>query len=94
MLDRTGRPRALRILAGITKSRRGRALGLDDQVRKVIEGRVEARRLDCPLIFHRVARPRTGRRGGGSNPLGLHGSGSSGRIRTYNPPVNSRMLYH
>jgi hypothetical protein len=21
-------------------------------------------------------------------------SGSSGRIRTYNPPVNSRMLYH
>jgi len=21
-------------------------------------------------------------------------NGSSGRIRTYNPPVNSRMLYH
>jgi hypothetical protein len=24
----------------------------------------------------------------------VEGIGSSGRIRTYNPPVNSRMLYH
>ena len=31
---------------------------------------------------------------GGGNPLTpLGGVGSSGRIRTYNPPVNSRMLY-
>ena len=25
---------------------------------------------------------------------GQHGSGSSGRTRTYNPSVNSRVLYH
>ena len=30
----------------------------------------------------------------GGKPLPrLEGVGSSGRIRTYNPPVNSRMLY-
>jgi hypothetical protein len=28
------------------------------------------------------------------NDSGLIISGSSGRTRTYNPPVNSRMLYH
>ena len=31
--------------------------------------------------------------GGGKSLTGLRGVGSSGRIRTYNPPVNSRMLY-
>jgi hypothetical protein len=30
----------------------------------------------------------------GKSLTGLGGVGSSGRIRTYNPPVNSRMLYH
>jgi hypothetical protein len=31
---------------------------------------------------------------GGANPLtGQGGVGSPGRIRTYDPPVNSRMLY-
>jgi hypothetical protein len=31
--------------------------------------------------------------GGGKSLKGRKGVGSSGRIRTYNPPVNSRMLY-
>ena len=31
--------------------------------------------------------------GGAKSLKALKGVGSSGRIRTYNPPVNSRMLY-
>ena len=31
--------------------------------------------------------------GGGKSLTDQRGVGSSGRIRTYNPPVNSRMLY-
>ena len=31
--------------------------------------------------------------GAGKSLKGMRGVGSSGRIRTYNPPVNSRMLY-
>ncbi len=31
--------------------------------------------------------------GGGKSLTGQRGVGSSGRIRTYDPPVNSRMLY-
>jgi hypothetical protein len=32
-------------------------LALEDDLRAVIERRIRARRLDCPLIFHRVGRP-------------------------------------
>ena len=35
-----------------------------------------------------------GRRPGSKVPGFVRTNGSSGRIRTYNPPVNSRMLYH
>jgi hypothetical protein len=31
--------------------------------------------------------------GGGNSLMGQEGVGSPGRIRTYDPPVNSRMLY-
>ena len=29
-----------------------------------------------------------------SEVLRIEGNGSAGRIRTYDPPVNSRLLYH
>jgi integrase len=191
MLDRSGAPWVLRIPAAITKNRTGRTLGLEGDVRAIVERRLKARRFDTPLIFHRECKGKPGQpitdfwdvwrnalqaarlpagrlfhdlrrsavrtliragvdestamkvsghktrsmllrynivteretadallradaylstqptpaesekgqlrdiRGeGDGNPLtGLGGVGSSGRIRTYNPPVNSRMLY-
>jgi integrase len=191
MLDRSGTPWVLKIPAAITKNRTGRTLGLEGEVRTIIERRLRVRRFDCPLIFHRVCKGKPGQpitdfwdvwrnalraaalpsgrlfhdlrrsavrtliRAGvdettamkvsghksrsmllrynivteretadallradaylstqpssteiekgqlrdisgddAGKPLtGLRGAGSSGRIRTYNPPVNSRMLY-
>jgi integrase len=191
MLDRSGAPWVLRIPGAITKNRTGRTLGLEGDVRAIIERRLRVRRFDCPLIFHRECKGKLGqpitdfwdvwrnalqaaglpagrlfhdlRRsavrtliragvdettamkvsghktrsmllrynivteretadallradaylstqptsaenekgqlrdiradGGGKSLTGLRGVGSSGRIRTYNPPVNSRMLY-
>jgi hypothetical protein len=43
----------LRIPAAITKNRTGRILGLEGDVRTIIERRLRVRRFDCPLIFHR-----------------------------------------
>ncbi len=192
MLDRSGTPWVLRIPAAITKNRTGRTLGLEGEVRAIMEGRLRVRRFDCPLIFHRECKGKPGqpitdfwdvwrnalqaaglpagrlfhdlRRsavrtliragvdettamkvsghktrsmllrynivteretadallradaylaiqptqaenekgqlrdirqdGGGKSLTRQRGVGSSGRIRTYNPPVNSRMLYH
>ena len=191
MLDRSGSPWVLRIPAAITKNRTGRTLGLEGEVRAIIERRLKLRRFDSPLIFHRVCKGKPGqpitdfwdvwrnalqaarlpverlfhdlrrsavrtliragvdettamkvsghkRRsmllrynivteretadallradaylstqptqaenekgqlrdihadGGGKSLTGQEGVGSPGRIRTYNPPVNSRMLY-
>ena len=191
MLDRSGQPWVLRIPGAITKNRRGRTLGLEGEVRAIIERRLrvsplrqpadlppraqgEAREAhhgllgrleECPQaaglpsgrLFHDLRRsavrtliragvdettamkvsghktrsmllrynivteretadalaPR-GRvslnpaheverekgqlrdihaEGGGKSLTGQEGVGSPGRIRTYDPPVNSRMLY-
>ncbi len=37
------------------KIRRGRVIAIEGPLRKIIERRLSARRLDCPLIFHRVS---------------------------------------
>jgi integrase len=61
MLDRTGTPWVLRLPASITKNRTGRTLGLGGDVRAIIERRLRVRRLDCPLVFHRVCKGKPGR---------------------------------
>ena len=43
------------------KTGHGRVIPLEGALRAVFERRLEARRLDCPLIFHRVSRGRAGR---------------------------------
>ena len=60
MLDRSGVPWVLRIPAAITKNRTGRTLGLEGEVRAIIERRLRVRRFDCPLIFHRECKGRPG----------------------------------
>jgi integrase len=47
----------LRLHARDAKTSRGRALALEGPLRAVIERRLRARRLDCPLIFHRDGQP-------------------------------------
>ena len=47
----------LRLHARDAKIGHGRALVLERDLRAIIERRVRARRLDCPLIFHRGGRP-------------------------------------
>lgn len=60
MLDRSGTPWVLNIPGVITKNRTRRALGLEGEVRTIIERRVRARRLDCPLVFHRTLKGKPG----------------------------------
>jgi hypothetical protein len=60
MLDRSGSPWVLRIPAAITKSRTGRMLGLEGEVRAIVERRLKERRFDTPLIFHRVCKGKPG----------------------------------
>ena len=60
MLDRSGTPWVLRIPAAITKNRTGRTLGLEGEVRAIIERRLRARRFDTPLIFRRECKGRPG----------------------------------
>ncbi|WHZ17401.1 MAG: hypothetical protein OJF52_004253 [Nitrospira sp.] len=47
----------LRLHARDAKTRRGRVIALAGEVRAIIERRVKARRLECPLIFHRGGKP-------------------------------------
>jgi len=61
MLDRTGTPWVLRIPGAITKNRTGRTLGLEGEVKAIIERRLRVRRFDIPLIFHRVCKGKPGR---------------------------------
>jgi len=61
MLDRTGAPWVLRIPGAITKNRTGRTLGLEGEVKAIIERRLRLRRFNVPLIFHRVCRGKPGR---------------------------------
>jgi integrase len=44
---------AMRLHARDAKTGQGRTLALAGPLRKIIERRIAARRLDCPLIFHR-----------------------------------------
>ncbi len=60
MLDRSGTPWVLRIAAAITKNRTGRTLGLEGEVRAIIERRLKVRRFDTPLIFHRKRKGKPG----------------------------------
>lgn len=46
----------LRLAAKDAKTGRGRGLALTGEWRTIIERRIAARRLDCPLIFHRGGR--------------------------------------
>jgi integrase len=56
-LDRDGNRWTLRLHAKDAKTGHGRALALEGPLRDVIERRLAARRLDCPLIFHRDGEP-------------------------------------
>ena len=47
----------LRLHAKHAKTGYGRVLALEGPLRKIIERRLKARRLDCPVIFHRNGRP-------------------------------------
>lgn len=47
----------LRLPARSEKIRQGRALALEGPLRDIIRRRIAARRLDCPLIFHRQRQP-------------------------------------
>jgi hypothetical protein len=60
MLDRSGTPWVLGIAAAITKNRTGRTLGLEGEVRAVIERRLRARRFDTPLVFNRTCKGKPG----------------------------------
>jgi integrase len=60
MLDRSGTPWVLRIPAAITKNRTGRTLGLEGEVRAIIERRLKLRRFDTPLVFHRRRKGKPG----------------------------------
>jgi integrase len=47
----------LRLHQGDAKTGHGRALALEGELRAILERRLRARRLACPLIFHRNGRP-------------------------------------
>jgi integrase len=57
MLDVSAEPWVLRIPATITKNSTPRSFGFDGEARAIIERRIAARRMDCPLIFHRGGQP-------------------------------------
>ena len=56
MLDQSGSPWVLRIPGTITKNAKGRSFGFDGEALAIMKRRVQARRLACPLIFHRAGR--------------------------------------
>ena len=60
MLDRTGMPWVLRIPGAITENRTGRTLGLEGEVKAIVERRLRVRRFNVPLIFHRVCKGKPG----------------------------------
>ncbi len=47
----------VRIDPGVTKGGEGRNIFLEGELREVIEGQWEERRLECPYVFHRAGRP-------------------------------------
>ena len=60
MLDMSSEPWTLRIPGAITKNAQPRVLGLDGEAKAIIARRIKVRRLDCPLIFHRVSKGKPG----------------------------------
>jgi len=61
MLDTSSEPWLLTIPGSITKNAQPRVLGLAGEAQAIIACRVKARRLDTPLIFHRVSKGKPGR---------------------------------
>ena len=61
MLDASSDLWLLRVPGEATKNGVARTLGLAGEARAVIERRVHARRMDCPLIFHRAVDGKRGR---------------------------------
>lgn len=59
MFDREGWVLALDPKAA--KTGKGRTIPLEGPLRAVFQRRIDARRLDCPLIFHRTSRGKQGR---------------------------------
>jgi integrase len=58
VLDREDREKpTIRLEAKNAKNRSGRKLILEGELRIIIQRRLAARRLDCPLIFHRRGKP-------------------------------------
>lgn len=47
----------IRLEAKNAKTRRSRKLAIDGELRNILQRRIAARRLDCPLIFHRRGLP-------------------------------------
>ena len=87
MLDRSGSPWVLRIPAAITKNRTGRTLGLEGEVRAIIERRLRVRRFDSPLIFHRVLQ-------GQARDSPSRTSGTSGGMPSRPAGLPSGRLFH
>ena len=56
MLDRSEGTWVLRVPSRIVKNKDGRAFGFAGRTRTIIERRLQSRRFDCPLIFHRSGR--------------------------------------
>jgi len=56
MLDQSGKPWVLRISGTITKNAKGRSFGFDGEALATMTRRLQGRRPDCPLIFHRAGR--------------------------------------
>ena len=52
-----GAEEAIRLRPAHSKNKHGRVLPLVGELASVIAGRLKARRLDCPYIFHRQGRP-------------------------------------
>jgi hypothetical protein len=72
MLDRSGSPWILRIPGSITRNRTGRTLGLEGEVRAIIERRLRARRFDNSLDAGALQHRHRARDGGGSAPRGRY----------------------
>ena len=54
--DLDGETWTIRLHARDSKNRKGRAIPLENELRELIERRIQARRLDCQYIFHRRGR--------------------------------------
>jgi integrase len=54
--DLDGEAWTIRLHARGSKTRQGRAIPLENELREIVERRTAARQMDCPFIFHRKGR--------------------------------------